>query len=176
MSTLPTTQGDETSATGSSERRIVVGYDGSPSGTAALARAAALAESGKATLDVVTAWHYPIAYGGYPITSNWSPHEDAKDTLRRGLLHQFGTVTPAWVTGHATEGQPARVLIEASDGAEMLVVGSRGHGGFAGLLLGSVSSACAEHAACPVLIMHEAPSGPTRRRSTEQRLEAALPR
>jgi nucleotide-binding universal stress UspA family protein len=153
-----------------------VGFDGSPSGAAALARAAALAERSHATLDVITAWHYPIAYGGYPITSNWSPHEDAKDTLRAGLLHQFGQVTPEWVSGRATEGQPARVLIEASDGAEMLVVGSRGHGGFAGLLLGSVSSACAEHAACPVLIMHGTPSETKAEQTNEQPLEAALPR
>jgi nucleotide-binding universal stress UspA family protein len=54
-------------------------------------------------------------------------------------------------------GPPARTLIEESRNAFMLVLGSRGHGGFAGLLLGSVSTACAQHAHCPVLIMH----GPT---------------
>jgi nucleotide-binding universal stress UspA family protein len=48
----------------------------------------------------------------------------------------------------------AKVLIDASQGATMLVVGSRGHGGFAGLLLGSVSANVAEHASCPVLIIH----------------------
>jgi nucleotide-binding universal stress UspA family protein len=52
------------------------------------------------------------------------------------------------------EGGAAKVLLDACDGAVMLVVGSRGHGGFAGLLLGSVSANVAEHASCPVFIVH----------------------
>jgi len=55
------------------------------------------------------------------------------------------------------EGRPAAVLVNESQGADLLVVGSRGHGGFAGLLLGSVSQQCAHHAACPVVIVHRGP-------------------
>ncbi len=58
------------------------------------------------------------------------------------------------MTGQVREGGAAKVLLEASTGADMLVVGSRGHGGFSGLLLGSVSAGVSEHASCPVLIIH----------------------
>jgi nucleotide-binding universal stress UspA family protein len=66
----------------------------------------------------------------------------------------FGGRRPPGLRTDVREGNAARVLLEASEGARMLVVGSRGHGGFAGLLLGSVSAACAEHASCPVLVLH----------------------
>ena len=52
------------------------------------------------------------------------------------------------------EGLPAKVPLDESKGATMLIVGSRGHGGFSGMLLGSVSANCAEHATCPMLVIH----------------------
>ncbi|MEO6530311.1 MAG: universal stress protein, partial [Specibacter sp.] len=61
---------------------------------------------------------------------------------------------PEGFSGVCVRGTPAKVLMEHSKSAQMLIVGSRGHGGFAGMLLGSVSSACAEHAGCPVLVVH----------------------
>ena len=57
------------------------------------------------------------------------------------------------------EGHPAQVLIDAADGATLLVVGRRGHGGVVGLLLGSVARACTEHAPCPVVVVPPAPTG-----------------
>jgi nucleotide-binding universal stress UspA family protein len=134
--------------------RVVVGFDGSAAAAEALTRAARMASLLKAKLEVVSAWHYPVAYGGFPIGASWAPDEDAALTLRAGLHRCFGHEIPSWVEARIAEGQPAHVLLRASRGAEMLVVGSRGHGGFAGLLLGSVSSACAEHATCPVLVVH----------------------
>ena len=66
----------------------------------------------------------------------------------------LGADRPADFETVIVEGNPAEVLVHRSEGARVLVVGSRGHGGFAGLLLGSVSSACAERAHCPVLVVH----------------------
>ena len=78
-------------------------------------------------------------------------------TIHDAASTVFGDELPAWFTTSAQNGSAARVLIEASRGAQMLVLGTRGHGGFVGLMLGSVSSACATHAHCPVLIVrHEA--------------------
>ena len=74
--------------------------------------------------------------------------------MNGALGHQFGPILPGWVSTSSLEGNAAQRLIDASEGAEMLVVGSRGHGGVVGLLLGSVSSACAEKAHCPVLVVH----------------------
>jgi nucleotide-binding universal stress UspA family protein len=84
----------------------------------------------------------------------WSPAGDAQQVLDAAAARVFDGETPDWYRSSTRKGKPARVLIEASAGAEMLVLGSRGHGGFVGLMLGSVSMACAAHAHCPVLIVH----------------------
>jgi len=133
---------------------IVVGYDGSPESGKALDKALAIARTSSGTLEVVTVSHVPVFYGGYPLGVSWSPVDDARAAAHGALSARFGEEIPEWVSVNGAEGSPAKILIDASEGAEMLVVGSRGHGGFAGLLLGSVSSACAEHAHCPVLIVH----------------------
>ncbi|OZC75284.1 hypothetical protein CH251_11015 [Rhodococcus sp. 06-462-5] len=74
--------------------------------------------------------------------------------LAEATAAAFGTDLPAGLKQVARQGSAAKALLEASHDAEILVVGSRGHGGFVGLLLGSVSSQCAEHAHCPVLVVH----------------------
>ena len=67
------------------------------------------------------------------------------------LRHAAVRIVAAWAS--IVEGQAARVLVEAARGAELLVVGSRGLGGFRSLLLGSVGQQCAHHALCPVVIV-----------------------
>ncbi|MFC4242509.1 universal stress protein [Gryllotalpicola reticulitermitis] len=135
-------------------RKVVVGVDGSPASVAALREGARFAADRNAALLAVTAWHMPASYGGFPV--GWYPDLDAKSTLDAAAEAAFGNELPPSYSQLVVEGLPARVLIDESRGAELLIVGSRGHGGFGGLLLGSVSQACAEYAKCPVLILHGA--------------------
>lgn len=139
-------------ASSTSAGAVVVGYDASPSSLAAVRRAVSLAVQLQRDVRVVMAWHMPISYSGFPFVG-WSPQDDAQQMLKELSVTLFPQGVPPTFTAVSVEGDAAKVLIKESVGAEMLLVGSRGHGGFAGLLLGSVSSACAEHATCPVLIM-----------------------
>jgi nucleotide-binding universal stress UspA family protein len=135
--------------------RIVVGVDGSESSKNALRWAAKLAQATGDTIEAVTAWHYPQAYGWPTVMEDWRPDVDADKVLQETLDEVFGPQRPPGLSAVVTEGNARDVLLAAGRGAEMLVVGSRGHGGFTGLLLGSVSAACAEHARCPVVVVHE---------------------
>lgn len=134
--------------------RVVVGVDGSPSSVGALHRAIRIARALDCDVVALAAWSYPPMYGG-SMAAAWSPEQDAIDILAGVTTDVFGDDAPDWFIAEVHQGTPTQVLLDASQGAEMLVVGSRGHGGFAGLLLGSVSSACAEYAKCPVLIYHD---------------------
>ncbi len=142
-----------------SSNQVVVGIDGSDTSKAALKWAAHLAPSLGATIHAIVAWEYPVIFGlegGIP--SDWKPDENAKEILNASLEEVFGKNRPEGLRGSISQGHPTFVLLDASKEALMMVVGSRGLGGFTGLLLGSVSSACAEHAKCPVLVVHgEAP-------------------
>lgn len=136
-------------------RRIVVGVDGSAQSHQALRWAEFLAAGTGATIEAVYAWEYPVSAGGWTaFPTDWHPDQDAEKVLTQAVDGAFGSERPRGLTLHTREGHPVRVLVEASQGAQLLVVGSRGHGGFVGLLLGSVSASCAEHAGCPVLVVH----------------------
>jgi nucleotide-binding universal stress UspA family protein len=146
---------------------IIVAFDGSPSSILALERGIVLAEALKTRLRLIMTWTFPVTYGGYPV-GVWTPEEDARSVIEQGVASAFPGGAPAWFSTEILQGICAERLITASKGAELLIVGSRGHGGFAGLLLGSVSSAVAEHAHCPVLVMHTHPSTDTEAVVTEQ--------
>ncbi len=138
--------------------RIVVGVDGSESSKSALRWAARLLPVFNGEIEAVIAWEYPSSYGwGIALPSDWRPDLDAAKALEAAVDDAFGNQRPPGLKCTVCEGRASYVLLEASEGADLLIVGSRGHGGFAGLLLGSVSTACTEHAKCPVLVAHGDP-------------------
>jgi nucleotide-binding universal stress UspA family protein len=141
-------------------RRIVVGIDGSDSSRAALRWAIRQARLIGGSVDAVTAWHYPSTYGWAPVADGAIDIEgEAKKTLTEVLLGASGLDPEVPVRPVVAEGHAADVLLRAAMGAELLVVGSRGHGGFASALLGSVSMNCVLHAHCPVLVLRDGSEG-----------------
>ena len=134
--------------------RIVVGVDGSEGSKAALQWAARQAKLTGASLDAVAAWDFPATYGWVPV-----PPEDldfagfAEKSLTDTVGEVFGKDVPASLSHRVIQGHPAEVLVEASKGAELLVVGSRGYGGFTDALLASVSTYVVHHAHGPVTIV-----------------------
>ncbi|MDP4335120.1 universal stress protein [Curtobacterium sp. A7_M15] len=133
--------------------RIVVGFDGSEPATAALDRTLTLGERLGVPVEVVTSWRWPITWSTLPVANSWSPLHDAEEIRQHAaeVLERHGPVTVD-VTTRTVEGGATEALVDASQDAGLLVVGSRGRGGFRGLLLGSVSAACIQHASCPVLV------------------------
>jgi nucleotide-binding universal stress UspA family protein len=137
--------------------RIVVGVDGSKASVAALRWAQRVAAPTGSTIQAVTVWSYPPEYGWAGAVDDWRPDLDAEKSLEVALDEAFAGHRPVGLELLVRQGHARTALLDAAVGAEMLVVGSRGHGGFVGLLLGSVSAACAEHARCPVLVVHADP-------------------
>jgi nucleotide-binding universal stress UspA family protein len=148
---------------------IVVGVDGSPESKEALRWALEEAHLRETPVRAVWAWELPLEFeplmAAVPLTPGYLPDgADTAEQLREVTERQLEAVVAevarevpeaagVQVERQAVEGHPADVLVEAARGAELLVVGSRGRGGFTGLLLGSVSQACAHHASCPVVIV-----------------------
>lgn len=156
--------------------RIVVGVDGSESSIDALRYAARMAAALDAPLHAVTTWTAPPIEPYVAI--EWTPEKYAEETLDIAVREAFGSAPPERFSRAVLPGPAARTLIGLSRRSAMLVLGSRGHGGFVGLLLGSVSATCAEHAHCPVLIVHSRPARddePAGTEDTESRLRDSNP-
>ena len=136
---------------------IAVGVDGSEGAAAALRWAAAEARLRRSKLRVVHAWHVPtIAYAGSNFVPPASFEDDLGQAAQTGLAQWLDAASSDLegieVDSQVIEGHPAAVLIEAAADAELIVVGSRGLGGFSEMLLGSVSHQVAQRAHCPVVI------------------------
>jgi len=138
--------------------RIVAGVDGSPASLAALQWAVRQAGLTGGTVEAVIAWQYPAAATGYA----WAPiavvepagyEEQAQKVVADAVSGVDTAGCDVHISTRIQEGYAAQVLIDAAADADLLVVGSRGHGGFAGALLGSVSLHCVHHAACPVVVI-----------------------
>jgi nucleotide-binding universal stress UspA family protein len=141
--------------------RIVVGVDGSPGSRAALRWAVGQAALGGGVVDAVMAWQISAELQSFARTPVYAEEPgwaatfaaDAKKTLEAVVSDEVEPADSQRVTSRVVNGHPAEVLLEASAGAVLLVVGHRGHGAFADALLGSVGQYCVQHAPCPVLVM-----------------------
>lgn len=150
-------QGDSTATPGPDGERIVVGVDGSDSSRRALWWALDEARARRAALDVVHAWHMPYA-GGLPFAA--APGLDpslfegvAREVLDAAIDAEDTNGLAASMRRILACGGPASSILNAAQGATLVVVGSRGLGGFKGLLLGSVSNQVAHHTPCPVVVV-----------------------
>lgn len=137
---------------------IVVGVDGSPSSVEALRWAAQEAERCGGEVVALTSWWLPVTYGWIPSVAevDWAGH--ARETIDRAIKEALGASTAPRVRTKVVEGHPASVLLRAGRKADLLVVGSRGHGEYTGMFLGSVAQHVVTHATCPVLVVRPRPA------------------
>jgi nucleotide-binding universal stress UspA family protein len=143
---------------------IVVGVDGSACAGEALEFAAREAALRQARLRIVCAWEIPPAVyaGGFapaldqPTLDGF--REGAETVVQEAVAEAKELQSTIDCEGKAMQGQPAEVLLQEARNADLIVVGNRGHGGFASLLLGSVSHQVVQHAPCPVTVVREANS------------------
>lgn len=149
-----TTEPGTGSGVGADRRPVVVGIDGSGTSKEALAWAARWATLGQVDLVAVTVWHYPTMFGwAPPWPADYNPAAEAAAVLDATVAEVLGASPAVSVTTKVVEGSPSPVLVELSKESSLVVVGSRGHGEFAGMLIGSVSEFLAGHAHCPVVII-----------------------
>lgn len=159
------------STAGPTPAKIVVGVDGSEGSKEALTWALRQAQLTGASIEVVIAWTAPIAsYGApFPLPDGLDLAADATDVAQNavaealaGIAGTSSAIGPArpQVTVTAVEGHPVAALLRAAKSADLLVVGSHGHGLLAGTLLGSVSERCVLHAPCPTVVVRSHPHQP----------------
>lgn len=151
--------------------KVVVGVDASPGSLSALEWAVEEARLRRASLSIVHAWMLPLiealpepwvvgSPSVGPSTDEVRNHVEAaaRDVLSASVDRARSTAPELEIAGELVEGRAAVALLDAARDADLLVVGSRGRGGFAGLLLGSVSGQCVHHARCPVVVVPEKPA------------------
>ena len=141
------------------QRRIVAGVDGSVPSKAALSWAVEQGRLTGAVVEAVIVWELPATYG-YPVPVsgvNWA--QLAQQAVSEAVADIAEGAAPVKVTYKVVEGNAAQALLEEPAGADLLVAGSRGHGGFVEALLGSTSQHCVHHATCPVVVIRDSVTG-----------------
>jgi nucleotide-binding universal stress UspA family protein len=143
--------------------RVVVGVDGSEESVSALRWAARYATAAGASVRAVLAWHYPTAAAVPPVgVAPAAVTSEVEERIKASLAEAVAKAAPDAPSVHIVSeiryGHPAEVLIEESGYADLLVVGRRGHGGFLGMLVGSVSLHCVNAAECPVVVVRNRPA------------------
>ncbi|MFI5960358.1 universal stress protein [Cryptosporangium sp. NPDC051539] len=133
--------------------RIVVGVDGSKASKTALGWALRQARLTGAVVDAVIAWHPVVMFGYAPPPGDFDVEGTAGTVLGETLGEVLAGETVVTVRRHVVEGAASQVLVEQARDAQLLVVGNRGHAGFAEALLGSVGQYCVHHANCPVVVV-----------------------
>ena len=149
---------------GGGQELVVVGVDGSEESVAALRWAARYATATGARVRALLAWHYPAAAGEAPVgVAPEAIREQTEAQMHQTLDEAIAKVSAgqdtAGVERSTAYGHPAQALIEASREADLLVVGSHGHGAFTGMLVGSVSIHCVTGAFCPVVVVRGSDGG-----------------
>jgi nucleotide-binding universal stress UspA family protein len=130
---------------------IVVGVDGSPESAKATAWAAEQARATGGTLDLVIVWARPMSYGLPLVVGGYDPEHEAADVVEKVAADI--DLPAQQLRKSVVHGAAPAVLVARSGHADLVVVGSRGHGGFAELLLGSTSDHVVHHAHCPVVVV-----------------------
>jgi len=138
-----------------SKGRIVVGVDGSESSKEALRWAARQGEMTGATLELLMTWEIPPAAYGYPVPmpTGYDLSNESERELQNVIQEIRADFPSIDLERKVIEGRAGPALVAAADGADLLVVGNRGHGAVVGMLLGSVSEYCITHASCPVVVV-----------------------
>jgi nucleotide-binding universal stress UspA family protein len=144
------------SASPQTDGLVVVGVDGSPGSQHALDFALAEARLRGARVQAVMAWQMPAMVDPQVTLEDFDPEGWSRAGLDKALAAASSRGVP--IEGRLVQGHPAGILIAAAANADLLVVGSRGHGGFVGALLGSVSHRCVAHATCPVVVVPPPPA------------------
>lgn len=133
--------------------RVIVGVDGSKASKRALRWAADYAVATGAFIEAIAVWEMPATYGWISNAVDETPIEAAHNGLASVVAEVVGSSPKVELT--VARGHAAHALVQASKHADLLVLGSRGMGGFKGMLIGSVSHYCVQHADCPVVVFRD---------------------